>query len=284
MGTFGTGKTLLFPKKISYWEVGQIRCITFKTTADQIDRFKISIANHSRLNRKMITFGETLTLMAQCTDGGSFPIHFGLDNKISNRFEIYQLLSTSRMARHHLLYRLNEMRKIKFATIYLHHPLLEEPIAVAPHLDEPMLHAYLCNWVNEHLFPLTALQEVPPPVITSPAPSPTTPPSPPQPTMDEAQQPLTFTVQYFTGGPITTFKIPTTQPVRNQTELFDFLINEWYARVCIFRATFGMRFEHKVTAFVSHPFLSSAIPIKINITNEGLKQELIRQRAILPSR
>ena len=232
----------------------------------------------------MITFGETFTLSAQYLDGRSVPIHFGLENKISNRFEIYQLLSTSQMARHHLLYRLNAMRKIWFTTIHLHHPLLGEPIAVAPELDEGLLHAYLSNWVNRHLFPLTALQEVVPPVITSSSPSSTTPPSLPQPTMTRAQEPLTITVQYFMNESPTAFRIPTNWPVKNQLDLYNFLIDNWYARVYIFCATLGMRFQHKVTAFVSHPFLSSAIPVRSDITDKGFLQELTQRRAVLPSR
>lgn len=166
------------------------------------------------------------------------------------------------------------MQKIWFTTIYLHHLLLREPIMVASELDEASLHAYLTSWVNRHLFPLMVLQDIEPPVITSPSPPSTTPHLLPQQTMVNAQEPLTITVQYFTQGPITTFKIPTNWSITNQ-DLYDFLINDWYARVHIFCATLGMRFQYNITAFLFHPFLSSAIPVKPRMTNRGFQQELI---------
>lgn len=50
---------------------------------------------YSIIKTRMPTFRETLTLDATFTGGELSPIHIALEHRISNQFEIYQLLITS---------------------------------------------------------------------------------------------------------------------------------------------------------------------------------------------
>jgi hypothetical protein len=97
----------------------------------------------------MPTFGETLTFDTTYSDGELSPIHIALEHRISNQFEIFQLLITSQAIRMHVLYRLSGMRNGHPMMIYLHHHLLQNPIPIPPGLDERQLRSYLIHVVTD---------------------------------------------------------------------------------------------------------------------------------------